>query len=591
MERNVEVRSQKSEERIRAATVRERLQPLAPARGSERRRAGMPVLLLLLTLVFSPCLRAQFDSGSTGALGNFINPLTVVSASDETCNYVELRMDLAQGKAFAIPYRSGSNVDCNRALVDITATVFANPPTAGFLNGVIDVTNFTLQDSFLTGADNSIATYLSFVPNPNNTPVIIRATGNVTFNGGTFITVEGSPGVRAFGLVAGQGGQGGPGGYRGGEGGDGGIAPTKGGDGLGPGGGVGGLINQNSLTGAKFLTTGVTIGTTAIPAGNDLLSTFRGGSGGGGGGGRTNLEAGGGGGGGGGAVLIAANGTITVSGTVTANGGGNENICCNPRTAGTPGTGGIVRLVAATIAGGGNLTATSGGNICRETLTGCPPGSASGIVRLEAITISYTGGSAGIVQAASVPGSVVVAAASGPAFIKFTKLTDSNNAGNTITVDTAIQITPGRTGSFNPVDVKMPNAAGFPASSVKVDFEAGPNPGFPTGKTITLVVTPVDAAGGGAQSYTGTVTCPVAPALCTASITGVVLPVGASSLSAFTVVNFNADGTISQMFPRMYQGEPIEQVRIQTSGKETEYVLIARSGKEFPYKPGSDAGR
>ncbi|MBI1956290.1 MAG: hypothetical protein HYS38_07830, partial [Acidobacteria bacterium] len=50
-----------------------------------RLRSGqaLAALIILLALAFSPRLRAQtYNSGGTGALGDFINPLTVTSASN-----------------------------------------------------------------------------------------------------------------------------------------------------------------------------------------------------------------------------------------------------------------------------------------------------------------------------------------------------------------------------------------------------------------------------------------------------------------------------------------------------------------------------
>ncbi len=57
-------------------------------------------------------------------------------------------------------------------------------------------------------------------------------------------------------------------------------------------------------------------------------------------------------------------------------------------------------------------------------------------------------------------------------------------------------------------------------------------------------------------------------------------------MSAFTVVNLNSNGSLARNFPAQYQGEPIESVRLQTTDKGTEYTLIAKSGREFPYRPG-----
>ncbi len=470
--------------------------------------------------------------------------------------------------------------------MDITSQVFPNPPQTlptSFPDGLLDVGNFTLRRSALGGAQNFGVT-LDFVPNPDNTPVIIRSTGNVTIDGITALSVAGTAGAMATSFVRGAGGAGGPGGYRGGDGGTGGIlSPAAGSPGAGPGGGPGGGVGgSNPPAGAKFFTTGTTVGGTVIPAGNDVVTLLRGGSGGGGGGG---------------AILIAADGTITVNGTVTAKGGANG--CCFG-SRGSGGTGGIIRLVASTIAGTGTLNADNGCISCSAT-------SEEGIIRSEAFTLSFTGtllGNANV-TAFSEPGPIVLPSAP-TAFIQFATLTDTSDIDNTVTV-TGSQDTPGRTGILNAsggivgqtqvlnaADVTMPNQSG-PASSVTVDLIAGPNTvsnPFPALKTVTLVVTPLDPAQGGAANSTATITCPAPGAgNCTARITDVTLPLGFSSMSAFTVISIDAAGALARMFPKMYEGEPIESVRIQTSGQETEYVLIAASGREFPYKPGVAAGR
>ena len=137
----------------------------------------------------------------------------------------------------------------------------------------------------------------------------------------------------------------------------------------------------------------------------------------------------------------------------------------------------------------------------------------------------------------------------------------------------------------------MLNPGGVTSTSVTVELVAGPNTAlkpFPAGKTVTLAVGGLDTTEpGGGINYTAPITCvSPPPADCTATIANVALPRGLSYMSAFTVVNLLTDGQLARMFPRMYEGEAIESVRIQTSGQETEYVLIARSGREFPYRLG-----
>jgi hypothetical protein len=99
-----------------------------------------------------------------------------------------------------------------------------------------------------------------------------------------------------------------------------------------------------------------------------LLQPLSAGSGGGGGGSTTSAN-GGGGGGGGGALLIAADGNITVNGSISARGG-------SPAGNGVDGSGGGIRLAATMLSGSGGIDVS---------------GSAPGRVRLEAFTIDFTG--------------------------------------------------------------------------------------------------------------------------------------------------------------------------------------------------------
>ncbi|MBI4442719.1 MAG: hypothetical protein HY649_05020 [Acidobacteria bacterium] len=542
--------------------------------------------------------------GGTGALGKFINPTSVVTnTGGQTCGYNEIRIDLAQGKVFAIPNRTTSNTLCSdQSPVDITNVVdattgqkpFAIAPTGPITNGVLEVTDFVLQTAFgpstfidgILGFGSNI-THLTFVSNSDNTPVWIRATGNVTINGNTVLNVAGRNGGNVLAtFLRGTGGNGGPGGFRGGDGGNGGISPSIGTTGFGPGGAAGAAADTHATVSAKFLTTGKTVAGTAIAAGNDLLTMLRGGSGGGGGGGRSSF-AGGGAGGGGGAVLIAANGTITVSGTVTAEGGNGSN---SSGRNGSGGSGGAIRVVANTIAGGGVISATGGAAGSCTIASPCPVVGEGGFLRLEAFTISFSGSFGGFgapqatnVTAASAPGQIFLpTSATASAFLKISKITDGANPSNTVSPSLAAQDIAGRTGIVSSVDATMPNPAS-PANTVAVEFTVGPCPGFPAGKNITLVVTPLDPAQGAAANYTT-----ASPIDCTASphatISGVTLPLGFSSFSAFTVLSIDTGGVLARMFPKIYQGEEIDSVRIEANARGTEYVLIAKSGKEFPYK-------
>ena len=240
----------------------------------------------------------------------------------------------------------------------------------------------------------------------------------------------------------------------------------------------------------------------------------------------------------------------------------------------------MIRLVTKTFAGNATLdVSVIGGNAAEH-----------GIIRLEAFTISYTGTLTGNLAAASAPGQVVMPSAP-TAFLHFLSVTDSAIPANTIAVPSSTQATPGRTGNIQNVDVTLPNLSG-PATTVNVALEAGPNTGpnpFPAGKSVTLVVQALDAAQQLlSKSY------PAQPFICpspgggncTVIVPGVSLPLGFSSMSAFTVVNLNSSAQLARLFPKTMNGEEIESVKLETTGTDTKYTLIAKSGREFPYQPG-----
>jgi hypothetical protein len=225
---------------------------------------------------------------------------------------------------------------------------------------------------------DSNALVVSFIKNAANTPVTLLVDGNVTIATQATLTVAGDIGTTANTDNLGRGGNGGPGGGRGGDG-----AyqlvnfATIGGAGLRPGGGLGGTGNG---TGTGAGANGTFIGTT------DLVPLVAG-SGGGGGGSTSNAPncGGGGGGGGGGAILIAANGTLTINGILSADGGDRgveSNTACASRAGG--GSGGAIRLLANTIAGVGTINARSG-----VAAPGTRPTTSNGAIRMEAFANTY----------------------------------------------------------------------------------------------------------------------------------------------------------------------------------------------------------
>jgi len=250
-------------------------------------------------------------------------------------------------------------------------------------SGVLVFNSFTTQHIGGPGCC-TFSSFVRFTRNAANTPVTILVKGDVLIDVNTDLGVPGDPATSGSNGINGLGGLGGPGGFRGG---DGAYQFTNlaadGGAGFGPGGGTPGT--------GSTATAPQTQGQNATFVGIPELLPLVGGSGGGGGASSTNAVgcSAGGAGGGGGALLIAANGTITVNGTISGDGGtpgfpANGN--CS--TIGGTGSGGAVRLVTNQLTGTGLILARAGSR--------CPncgddrPGS-RGIIRLEAFTNTLAG--------------------------------------------------------------------------------------------------------------------------------------------------------------------------------------------------------
>ena len=171
-----------------------------------------------------------------------------------------------------------------------------------------------------------------------------------------------------------EGGLGGPGGYRGGGGGP----PASAGQ--GPGGGSAGVSGYPGGN-ASFGTLGATNYYSVPPGqiyGNAILLPLTGGSGGGG---TPSGYVGSsiGGSGGGGAILIAANGTITLNGSIASRPG----MGC-----GGSGSGGAIRLVTTKITGNGSISVTQNGT-CNSAIGG------AGRVRFDTLENDFGGSISG----------------------------------------------------------------------------------------------------------------------------------------------------------------------------------------------------
>ncbi len=249
----------------------------------------------------------------------------------------------------------------------LTQYTFVTPP-----DGVLVFDSFRVDNDPPSSRNAEIA----FTRNDANTPITLLVSGDVVVASSDLIRVDGGIASGGSSGAGGVGGNPGPGGFAGGDG----AYPVAnfapdGGDGVGPGGGAGGdASTATEAEGGTFL---------GVPE----LRPLVGGSGGGGGYSISESVgcAGGGGGGGAGALLIAANGTITVTGTIRADGGSggsSGNATC--ARGGGGGSGGAIRLVARTINGGGTVRARGGSGA-----TGGGDGSL-GAVAMEAITNTFS---------------------------------------------------------------------------------------------------------------------------------------------------------------------------------------------------------
>ncbi len=212
---------------------------------------------------------------------------------------------------------------------------------------------------------------VSFTSNAKNTPVVWLVQGDCVISGAVDVSgKDSSPSSTTPGT-------GGPGGFGGGNGG---MFPSAGG---GPGGGAPGATDGGPLGiggNGSYSRSGQALSNQQVAGtlyGNKLILPLIGGSGGGGFGG-----------GGGGAVLFAVSGRMTVTGTITTNGGSIVN-------GGGGGSGGAVRIVAAHIDGFGSVTA-DGGFSYRSWWTGWGYASSAsqggaGWVRIDSIDNQFSG--------------------------------------------------------------------------------------------------------------------------------------------------------------------------------------------------------
>lgn len=497
---------------------------------------------------------------------------------------------LALSAAFAAPsafaFNSGSTGADGALAPTVNTTI--DLPASGILN--------------YTSINIPAGVTVRFRKNTLNTPVYLLVSGDVTIAGA--IDVNGTDaahtGTAGDGNLGDDGvpGQGGPGGFDGGRGGqaDSALTPAiiRGGAGLGPGGGKGGIEGANSCTGNryyKFIGGGAGYATnggrnlsefcggdvrpsdaSGIAYGSAILQPLIGGSGGGGGLGGTNF-AGAGGGGGGGAILLASSGTINLTGAVRAEGGGaGVATGTGNGQSGGGGSGGAIRIMATAFAGNGRLSTVGAcinstgttlsqnysDNFWTPNTYGLSPRwyacdnhrSSMGRIRVEADSVTFSG--------QSFP--AYVADQPGPIFLSsLPALRIASVAG------TAVPANPtGNADVVLPADVANPVTVTFETTNV------------PTGNTVLFKMIP---------AYGDPVEV-ISPAIAGSAASGtasvqVNLPQGPSTLQATTT--YTVVVAMGEALSRYAQNERVEKVQIiATLGSgENQAKLITVSGKEY----------
>lgn len=400
----------------------------------------------------------------------------------------------------------------------------------------------------------------TFTRNAANTPVTLLATGDVTIAG--TILLDGQPaGDAVAGIVSSpRAGLGGPGGFGGGEGGKG-LITTRGGSGLGPGGGE---LEFGSIPGGFFCTSGGggygtnggggCSGLGGRTYGSPALLPLLGGSGGGGGLGNTSFDTAGAGGGGGGAVLIASSTRIVFTGRISAlggRGGSSAGVNVGP---GGGGSGGAVRLVANSLEGSGGVISLVGGaggvaNVANQN--GGAGG--QGRIRLEGFDVRLVA-SFSVTPSLAKPGSVFLP---NPPVLRIASVAGisapANPAGNLGTPDVVLPAS-----TANPVTVNLA------ASQI------------PLGTTVQVTMIPFN--GEPTRVTSSGLSGTTASATASASVTiPTDQPVVLSATATFTLLAAAGGG------PIYAEGEEVRWVLVAASyGGGSTVTYITASGKEIP---------
>jgi hypothetical protein len=379
---------------------------------------------------------------------------------------------------------------------------------------------------------------LTYLPGPDNSPVVILAAGDVTLGGNSFISVDGSA-SQGFTSVPTIGGVGGPGGFAGGNGG---VTPNLAAAGQGPGGGQPAV----GVPGAGQR------GTYGAPDAFVTLIPLFGGSGGAGGGTTTGSASGAGGGG---AVLIASSTRINVGSgsTIRANGGNGPGGGCSTASS-APGSGGAIRLVAPVILGAGQLRAI-GGAVCAGGTAG-----GDGRIRLEAPAMDFTGSAIPIPSISLAAGPV--SPVGDPVLANVPTLAIASIGGQ--------PLPPAPAASYFVPDITLPLATTNP---VPVAVAATNTPvGSPTEITVRLIPQSGTPTNVPAVNHAGTFASSSASADVTFLVGGVSV---VQAIAAFTLT-----GQTASLFPNI-DGEPVERVMVAASpGEASTLSLVTKSGRE-----------
>jgi plastocyanin len=255
----------------------------------------------------------------------------------------------------------GAFAPASNVTVDLSQAATADWDSAGSDNGVYDPNKWAVVFKY-SSVNIPAGVTVTFTNHPSRAPVVWLIDGDATINGTVYLNGQN------YSATYGIAGEPGPGGFRGGYHYE--TASLIGSGGFGPGGNLSRETDTTRRDGSY-----ATVGAAGGPIyGNNRILPLIGGSGGGGGAFSTFLT----GGAGGGAILIVVNGTLTLNGVISAQGGGGYLKPYSGWQCGH-GSGGAVRLVADALGG-----AVSGG----VTVEALDSYAAQGRIRLEANSVT-----------------------------------------------------------------------------------------------------------------------------------------------------------------------------------------------------------